>query len=161
MNTSFEGNTYTGTDEWLTPPELIKACGEFDLDPCSPVGRPWDTANLHYTIREDGLKTPWRGRVWCNPPYGALAGKFLAKCAEHGNAVALVFSRCETEWFQENVWGKADAILFIKGRIRFYKITGERGGSPGVGSVLIAYGAQNVEALENCGIEGKLVYING
>jgi len=26
----------TRTDEWLTPPKIIKSLGEFDLDPCSP-----------------------------------------------------------------------------------------------------------------------------
>lgn len=37
-------------DEWLTPPKIIDKLGEFDLDPCSPIFRPWDTANKHYTI---------------------------------------------------------------------------------------------------------------
>jgi hypothetical protein len=27
------------TDEWLTPPEIIAALGQFDLDPCSPINR--------------------------------------------------------------------------------------------------------------------------
>lgn len=31
-----------GKDEWLTPPQIIKALGGFDLDPCSPINRPWD-----------------------------------------------------------------------------------------------------------------------
>ena len=43
MNVTFEGNTSTGKDEWLTPPEIIKSLGEFDLDPCSPINRPWAT----------------------------------------------------------------------------------------------------------------------
>ena len=25
------------TEEWLTPPEILKPLGEFDLDPCSPI----------------------------------------------------------------------------------------------------------------------------
>lgn len=28
------------TDEWLTPPHILRALGDFDLDPCSPVNRP-------------------------------------------------------------------------------------------------------------------------
>lgn len=59
-----------GKDEWLTPPEIIKALGQFDLDPCAPVVRPWDTAERHYSIKDNGLMLPWSGRVWCNPPYG-------------------------------------------------------------------------------------------
>ena len=57
-------------DEWLTPPDIIKALGDFDLDPCSPIERPWPTAREHYTILDNGLMLPWHGRVWCNPPYG-------------------------------------------------------------------------------------------
>lgn len=34
------------TDEWLTPPQLLKCLGPFDLDPCSPVDRPWPTAAM-------------------------------------------------------------------------------------------------------------------
>lgn len=57
-----------GHDEWLTPPEILRALGEFDLDPCAPVVRPWETAARHYTVQDDGLALPWEGRVWCNPP---------------------------------------------------------------------------------------------
>ncbi|NCW30719.1 MAG: adenine methyltransferase, partial [Alphaproteobacteria bacterium] len=32
------------TTTWLTPPAVIKALGEFDLDPCASLDRPWDTA---------------------------------------------------------------------------------------------------------------------
>ena len=70
MNVTFEGNTSTGKDEWLTPPEIVKSLGEFDLDPCSPIERPWDTAKNHFTINDNGLIQNWFGRVWCNPPYG-------------------------------------------------------------------------------------------
>ena len=49
-------------DEWLTPPEIIKALGPFDLDPCAPVVRPWDTAKIHYTTTDNGLQREWRGR---------------------------------------------------------------------------------------------------
>jgi hypothetical protein len=34
--------------EWLTPPEIITSLGMFDLDPCTPSVRPWDTAKKHY-----------------------------------------------------------------------------------------------------------------
>ena len=51
-------------DEWLTPPEILHALGEFDLDPCAPVVRPWEMATAHYTINDNGLLQPWRGRVW-------------------------------------------------------------------------------------------------
>ena len=92
MNTAFE-RTETGKDEWLTPPEIIHALGCFDLDPCAPVVRPWPTATRHYTIEDNGLVQPWDGRIWCNPPYGTETGRWLARMAEHGNGIALIFAR--------------------------------------------------------------------
>ena len=50
-------------DEWLTPPEIVAKPGSFDLDPCSPINRPWPTAGVHYTVLDDGLSQPWHGRV--------------------------------------------------------------------------------------------------
>jgi hypothetical protein len=64
-------------DEWLTPPEILRALGDFDLDPCAPVTRPWETAAQHYTALDDGLNKQWNGRVWCNPPFGREAVKWL------------------------------------------------------------------------------------
>ena len=147
-----------GTDEWLTPPELIKKLGEFDLDPCSPIKRPWDTAKKHYTVLDDGLTQNWEGRVFCNPPYGDKAKEWLVKCAEHGNCIALTFARTETRMFFESVWDKATAVLFIKGRLRFYHATGEQGGAAGAPSVLIAYGKENAEILKTLGDIGKFVW---
>jgi hypothetical protein len=45
-----------GHDEWLTPPEIVKALGTFDLDPCAPAVRPWDTAKRHFWA--EGLDMP-------------------------------------------------------------------------------------------------------
>jgi hypothetical protein len=109
-------------DEWLTPPDLLRTLGAFDLDPCSPVDRPWPTATRHLTWKDNGLLVPWEGRVWCNPPYGREAGRWLARCAEHGNATALIFARTETSDWVEHVWKKADAILFLFGRLHFYHV---------------------------------------
>jgi hypothetical protein len=149
------------TDEWLTDPSLIKKLGEFDLDPCSPIIRPWDTAKHHYNILDNGLRQNWYGRIWLNPPYGKQADNWLSKLAYHNNGIALIFARTETEMFFEHVWNKADSILFIKGRLYFYTPEGKRakanGGAP---SVLVAYGENNVDALEDSGIQGRHVPLN-
>jgi hypothetical protein len=145
-------------DEWLTPPEIIAALGEFDLDPCSPVARPWPTAAKHYTIRDNGLAQKWAGRVWLNPPYGPQTGTWLAKLAHHGNGIALIFARTETTMFHEHGWNKADAMLFLRGRIHFYDVHGNRAnGNAGGPSVLIAYGFANAATLQACGLAGFYV----
>ena len=105
MNVTFEGNTATGKNEWLTPPSILQRLGTFDLDPCAPVNRPWDIAAHHYTVEDDGLRLPWHGRVFCNPPYDkALIAQFIQRCAEHRNAVALTFVRTDTKLFQELIF---------------------------------------------------------
>ena len=154
MNTSFERALETKI-EWLTPPELVKCLGEFDLDPCSPVNAPFLHARTNYTIEDDGLSKPWFGRVFCNPPYGKHMELWLEKLKNHGNGIALIFARTETRCFFDHIWNSADALLFVKGRIRFYHVSGRLGGSPGAPSVFIAYGKENALALKNSGIDGR------
>jgi len=158
MNTLFERTT-DGKDEWLTPPEIVRSLGIFDLDPCSPINRPWDTAKQHLTIEDDGLSAAWaqEHRIWCNPPYGNQCSLWIKKLAGHGNGIALTFARTETKMFFESIWNKAHAVLFIKGRIRFYHVSGEQGGTAGAPSILIAYGQENAEALKNCAIKAKFI----
>jgi hypothetical protein len=147
-------------DEWLTPPEILKALGSFDLDPCAPVQRPWEMAKAHYTVRDNGLLQPWHGRVWLNPPYGLHARQWLNRLAGHGNGIALIFARTETDMFFDEVWDRADAALFLRGRLFFHHVTGERSKhNAGAPSVLVAYGERDVDALRASGIPGRLVIL--
>ena len=140
-------------DEWLTPPDLLRTLGEFDLDPCAPIVRPWDTAARHFTVEDDGLAQSWDGRVWCNPPFGREAVKWLRRMAEHGNGIALIPARTETAMFYETVWGAADAVLFIQGRPHFHYVDGRRAPfNSGAPICLVGYGLSNVVALERSGL---------
>lgn len=161
---AYEGRT----DEWLTPPGIVHALGEFyagrhfDLDPCAPDPRPWDTAVRHFTRADDGLAQPWAGRVWMNPPYGQQTPRWLARLAAHGDGIALVFARTETAMFFASVWGKADAVFFFRGRLRFHRPDGSRAKlNAGGPSCLLAYGANNVAAVSTALagglIDGRLV----
>ena len=147
-------------DEWLTPPDLLKKLGNFDLDPCSPISRPWDTAKCHFNITDDGLTKEWFGCVWCNPPYGKEASKWLSKLADHGNGIALIFARTETEMFFHQVWAKASAVLFIEGRLYFHYVDGKRASAnSGAPSVLVAYGNSCKEILRTCSVPGKFIQL--
>ena len=142
-------------DEWLTPPWILEKLGPFDLDPCAPVNRPWDTAKHHYTIEDDGLSQPWSGRVWCNPPYGPDFPMWLNHLADHGRGTALIFARTETTGFFEAVWQRCTALLFLKGRLFFHHVDGTRAAhNSGAPSVLVAYGEDDARVLSRCGIEG-------
>lgn len=149
------------TVEWLTPPEILHSLGRFDLDPCSPIQRPWDTADTHYTKVDDGLLLPWFGRVWLNPPYGTELIIWLKKMSQHLNGIALTFARTEADSFQKYVFPVADSIFFIDKRLAFWTPAGNKatntGGAP---SVLIGYGEENVEAIEHSGIKGHHVFLN-
>jgi hypothetical protein len=159
LNVSFE-RAATGKDEWLTPPDIIRALGDFDLDPCAPVIRPWEMAKIHYTIQDDGLSKPWHGRVWCNPPYGSETGKWLKKMSEHGNGVALIFARTETGNFFQYIWPCASGIMFLRGRLVFHHADGAKpSNSAGAPSCLIAYGNHNAKVLRESGLNGKFLFI--
>lgn len=148
------------TNEWYTPAWVFDALGmRFDLDPCSPAGGlHWVPADNHYALPQDGLALPWFGRVWCNPPYGPHTGEWLKACAGHGCAIALVFARTDTRWFHDYAT-TADAILFMDRRIKFVDASGDppmvldkrtgkmRESSPGAGSMLLAWGAEEARAL--------------
>lgn len=142
------------TTTWLTPMPLIKAMGEFDLDPCGYLEH--QTANHVMCWPTDGLKEPWCGRVWLNPPYGAGIRDWLWKLCKHRCGTALVPARTETKWFQEAV-KQCNAALFIEKRISFLTPVGKPVDGNTVGSVLLAYGVYDREKLRNSGIPGWLV----
>ena len=114
-------STYNESKEWYTPREIFTGLGmHFDLDPCSP-GKDvvsWIPASQHYTFKDNGLITPWMGKVFMNPPYGSDTAKWFRKLALWGNGIGLVFARSDTKWFHEFI-PMADAICFIKGRVQF------------------------------------------
>lgn len=157
LDIGFAHDRTTAKEDWLTPPHVLRSLGDFDLDPCSPVDRPWDTAKAHYTIKDNGLTREWVGRVWLNPPYGNQTDRWMARIAEHGNGCALIFARTETASFFPWVWDRADALLFLKGRLSFWTKEGKEGGTAGAPSVLVAYGDDNVTALRRCALPGALV----
>lgn len=138
---------------YLTPPEWIAALGPFDLDPACPPNMPWQTAVRMLTVADDGLATPWEGRVWLNPPFGQQAALWLRKMALHGNGIALVPARTETAMFYESVWGKAAGICFVKGRPHFHFFDGKRAPfNSGAPIALIAYGLVNLRKLVDAGL---------
>jgi hypothetical protein len=148
------------TDDWITPRSIIEALGSCDLDPCASLTQPWPCAAQTYTVRENGLLRTWKGRVWLNPPYGRRAADWLSKLAAHGNGIALVFARTDTEMFFRHVWSKATSLLFLRGRVTFYRPDGKKsaaGHNSGGPSVLIAYGVENTLRLATCGLPGAYV----
>ena len=147
-------------DEWLTPQWVTDTLGPFDLDPCSPVNRPWPTAKRHLTIIDNGLESKWEPDelIWCNPPYGPQTFIWLDKLSSHpAGGIALIFARTETKGFHNTVWDKADSLLFLKGRLKFHHVNGQPGQTATAPSVLIGYGNIATNRLAKTEIPGKFV----
>lgn len=161
METRQQKNANVSPDEWYTPKWLIDKLGPFDLDPCSPAERPYDTAAVHVTKEQDGLKYDWgQSRVWLNPPYSQpLLRAFVEKLAAHGNGIALLVNRTDNLLFQEVIFPKATSVLFLRNRVKFTRPDGTTG-NPFFGSCLVAFGRYNDEVLRDCGFEGKYVILN-
>lgn len=142
------------SDEWYTPAFVFDALGvTFDLDVASAE------SVVHVPCRSrltsHGLQTMWRGFVWMNPPFGGRNGlvPWLDKFFDHGNGIALTPDRTSAPWWQAAA-RRADAMLFVDGKIRFMRPDGSVGVSPSNGTCLFASGNKGVEALQMASARG-------
>jgi len=146
------------SDDWQTPPHILKPLGQFDLDPCASTHQHHPTAQTMWNIFDGGFLRQWFGRVWLNPPYGTKTREWVQRLAEHGNGIALVFARVDTPLFQDEIFVRAAGLLFLRKRIFFIQRDGRRAkSSGGAPSVLVAYGEHNLELLRVSGLKGSLV----
>lgn len=140
------------SDEWYTPRYIFDAMGvEFDLDVAAPIsGAPHVPAKSWHALPQDSLALPWYGFVWMNPPFGGRNGlvPWMDKFFTHGNGIALTPDRTSAPWWQE-ANNKADATLFISGKVKFERPDGTLGKSPSTGTTLFASGALACNALLN------------
>ena len=101
------------SDRWFTPPDLeaeIRAfLGDY-MDPCPP--------RLPGERIESGLWQSWRGKVYVNPPYGRVIGRWVVKAMTEpvDELILLVPARTDAAWFQSLY---DHPICFIRGRLRF------------------------------------------
>lgn len=155
-------STVNESKRWFTPEWIFKdiITEQIDLDPCTEQGGiPWINATKIHTEHEDGLIQPWEGFVFMNPPYGKDTKVWLKKLHEHGDGIGLVFARCDNSWFHDYV-AKADAILFLRGRLKFVSGEGKEGSSAPAGSLLVGYVEKAIRMLTNAQNQGFLVINN-
>lgn len=143
-----------GPVDWYTPPEVFEKIGlNYDLDVAYPQDKElsWIPAENRLTVAQDGLQSVWTGRVWMNPPYDRKIHLWLDKLANHGNGIALLWARTDVAWFHSYA-SRADLVMFSKNRISFINQNMQRMERPAIGSVFLAYGQENAQALLRSGM---------
>lgn len=141
----------SGYDHWMTPPGVIRlvrdVCGDIDFDPASNfVAQQYIQADsFGITVQEaerlfsttplgeiqgravvDGLRTPWYGNVFCNPPYSrgnidAFVDKAIEELPNVEQMFFLVNSATDTAWYHKLIEYFHLTALW-RGRIKFWKI---------------------------------------
>lgn len=131
-----------------TPSWVYKPLGHFDLDPCA--GLTTDIGKINYRIQdgEDGLKLPWFGFVWLNPPFSQKE-MWADKMIEHGNGIMVLPERGSAPWYGPLASG-----------VRYHFIMGKKinfiGGpsSNNLGSTLFLFGDEAVQRVKASGLPG-------
>lgn len=138
-------------DDWETPQELFDELNEkhnFTLDAAATD----ENAKLpnYYTIEDDALNQNWKGRVFCNPPYGREIKHWVKKAYEESQqpynekVVILIPSRTDTIYWHEYIFGKAKEIDFLRGRLKF-EVNGKSGQPAPFPSAIITYTKEREE----------------
>lgn len=144
------------SDEWYTPPRVFDALGvRFDLDAASPGFELAGHVPATCCYTANALDLEWHGFVWLNPPFGGRNGivPWLKKFMQHGNGIALTPDRTSAPWWHDFA-SQADAILFVRSKIRFIPGPGAVASSPAQGTTLMAKGERGVTALRNAANSG-------
>ena len=113
------------SNEWATPQNLFDELNDefnFTLDPCATDENA--KCSKYFTIEDDGLNKDWSNDVvFMNPPYGREIKKWIKKAYEESlngaTVVCLIPARTDTTYWHDFIFGKANDIRFLKGRLKF------------------------------------------
>jgi hypothetical protein len=158
-------------DRWGTPGFIVDSLtrnGEypFDLDPC---GAPqWSLAERTYLLEngDDGLRDPWFGRVWMNPPYGRIMRTWVDRLVEHweagGTGTMLIPVATGTKLWIDVVLPKASGIHFWRHRIAFLRRDGREDNmvSPAP-SAIVSFGDLDTDLLATSDLPGVFFDMRG
>jgi phage N-6-adenine-methyltransferase len=119
----FDKKFESATVEWPTPQELfdeVNAEFGFTLDVAATAENA--KCQKFFTMETDGLKQPWEGVCWMNPPYGRQMVEWLKKAIRETwngvTTVALIPARTNTTWWHD-LCMKYGEVRFVRGRPKF------------------------------------------
>jgi hypothetical protein len=110
-------------DKVATKPKLWRPLAEavdgFDLDPAAGC-EPTQIADNIYTEENNGLRQPWFGTVWLNPPFSEKTRWYKRLVDQYQNGdvdcvVALATVDLSADWFH-NWFSTADVLCYLDGR---------------------------------------------
>lgn len=159
----------SGENEWYTPAPFIESAravlGVIDCDPAScELANKTVQASSYFTKESDGLSRRWFGNVWMNPPYAqplisqfseAVSSKYEA--GEIASAIVLVNNATETGWFQRML-ASANAVCFIRSRIKFIDQHGKPSGAPLQGQAILYFGKCVLDFSKEFEKHGKVLF---
>ena len=137
------------SDDYYTPQWIFeKLAITFDLDVAAPTGGcHWIPAKHHYDQQSNGLTSNWFGNVFMNPPF-SKPSEWVTKFMQHANGITLL-PMAKSAWF-DHIWIHAEAVTQLPSNLKFIDPKGGNG-SISIGSMLFAFGQDNVKALHNIG----------
>ncbi len=125
--TYMETGISSASDEWPTPQwladQLAAEFGPFDLDPAATAENA--KAPLFFTREDDGLRQPWHGKVWLNPPYGRTIGRWMRKAkievarCRADLVCCLVPARVGTMWWESAITWHDTLVRILPGRLEW------------------------------------------
>lgn len=139
--------------EWYTPHWIIdlvkEVLGEIDLDPASsPEANKYIKAKNIYTIKDDGLKKPWFGRVFVNSPYNNRqspfwGGKLIKEAIYYPDvfeSIALFNHNPGYIWYDALLYQPLFTPFLFKGLLEFIPADGQKATHAKRASSLFYYG---------------------
>jgi phage N-6-adenine-methyltransferase len=111
------------TDMWSTPPDFfnrLDAVFHFGTDVCATPDNA--KCSQFFDPEQDGLKQPWLGTCWMNPPYGRGIDRWVKRAYEqskaHGSTIiCLLPARTDTKWWHD--YCVKGEVTYLKGRLKF------------------------------------------
>ena len=162
----------SGEENWYTPAIYVESArvvlgGQIDLDPASTEeANRVVMARVFYTKEDNGLKLPWYGKIWLNPPYtrgqiDSFAEKMRieVKAKRVEQAIVLVNNATETVWFQK-LAAISSAVAFPVKRIKFWSVD-KASSSPLQGQAFFYIGTEKEKFAREFSKYGIVYYSKG